>query len=120
LSADAVFVTSGLNGPADAGAIMTCPKSGCTAPLTLVGSLHHPVAIATDEAAVYWADEGTHPGTSIDGDVGKCALSGCPAGPTFLATSQNEPGAIALDATCVYWALSPSGVGTGDIQRTAK
>jgi hypothetical protein len=115
-----VYATSGQYGPDDAGAIMTCPKSGCISPTTLAGALQHPIAVTVDSTTVYWVDQGTMAAEFGDGDVGSCPKAGCPGGPTFLATQQHIAGAITTDDACVYWALSPTGVGTGAILRTPK
>lgn len=115
-----VYVTSGEYGPDDAGAIVECPTTGCSSPVTLAGGLHHPIAVAIDVNTVYWVDQGTKAAGFTDGDVASCPKTGCPGGPTLLATGLASPSAIATDATCVYYALGPSGVGTGAILRVPK
>jgi hypothetical protein len=120
VDADRVYVTSGQYGPDDAGAILTCPKSGCAEPATLAGGLHHPIAVAADSTTVYWVDEGTMAANFVDGDVASCPKTGCAGGARFLATSQNTPAAIATDESCVYWVETPHGAGTGAIHRTGK
>jgi hypothetical protein len=46
----------------EAGSIRKCAISGCdNSPATLASGLNYPVAIAVDEAFVYWAEQGTGP-----------------------------------------------------------
>jgi hypothetical protein len=115
-----VYITSGSNETEGSGSILRCAKAGCSTPETMAGSLSHPIALTVDASGVYWIDEGTVAANLADGDVGVCPLSGCPSGPTFLATDQPSPGAVATDDACVYWAQSPDGAGNGAILRASK
>jgi hypothetical protein len=76
-----------------------------------------PSGLAVDCANVYWINLGTPPpptgekpvGPYTDGQVMKCAISGCNNHPTALASGRQQsltrgaPLPIALDATSVYW-----------------
>jgi len=73
-----------------------------------------PSGIAVDGNGAYWADEANgNAGTST---VVYCPKSGCPQGPTVLASSLQGALLVALDASFVYWT---DYVG-GQVMRVAK
>jgi sugar lactone lactonase YvrE len=71
------------------------------APTTLASDQSLPYGIALDGENIYWVTEA--------GEVMKCPLQGCPAGPdggtspVVLASGQNGPLGIAVDKTSLYW-----------------
>src|SRR5690242_5272315 len=56
-------------------------------------------AIALDDDFVYWTNNVNSPG----GHVLRCAKTGCPQGPTLIASGLGYPWSIAVDSFFVYW-----------------
>lgn len=101
---DAMFWNSAGTPPSFAdGALLTCPKTGCTSPVVIADHLPYPTALTTDADNVYWTTLGADaPGT---GGVYRCAKTGCgPEGPIAIAAKRSAPSAIAIVGDHVYWA----------------
>jgi hypothetical protein len=81
---------------ADAGAVLRCPKSGCSANVTTLASgLINAYAVGADANSVYFND-----GQSVL----KCPLAGCGGAPTTLGSvGFLDVGGIAVDGKNVYW-----------------
>jgi hypothetical protein len=65
--------------------------------------LSSPQYIALDATSVYWSE------LTTGGSVMKCAKSGCPGGPTTLASGGSPQGIVVVGDT-VIWADSASGI----------
>ncbi len=72
-----------------------CKASVCQ-PVVLATGQTSPMAIALNSTYVFWVNFTT------PGGIMRCAKSGCPNGPTQLATASN-PRTVAADETNVYW-----------------
>ena len=115
-------VGAGASEPDDAGAILSCPKTGCTTPTVVAKNQNHPGALALDASRVYWVNEG---GTAVrdTGAILSCPKTGCGAGPTVHASAQNLPSSIAVDQGCVYWTVMGDASATppnGSVQSVRK
>jgi hypothetical protein len=97
-------VGAGASEPDDAGAILSCPKTGCTTPTVVAKGQNHPGALAIDASRVYWVNEG---GTGLrnSGAILSCPKTGCGTGPKVHASAQALPSSIAVDQACVYWTV---------------
>jgi len=86
---------------AEAGAIMTCPTSGCPdgGPSPFVSGQPGAFAVAADGTNLYFTR------LESNGSVLACPLSGCPK-PTVLASGQNSAKVVVQDAVSVYWLTS--------------
>jgi hypothetical protein len=74
------------------------PNGVGTATVPVFGSGQDIVAVACDDAGVYWTNSVRGSGTVV-----MCPHAGCGAAPKVLALGQDSPWGIALDATSVYW-----------------
>lgn len=85
------------------GAVYALPKAGGTA-VRLASEIEFPLAIAIDDAYVYWVDVGSFAGSAIrpNGKVERVKKNG--ESRQTLASGLSTPFAIALDATDVYFA----------------
>jgi hypothetical protein len=101
-------------GPYTGGAILACPVAGCGAAGPLVLASYPQwlpgAALLVDGTDLYWTTEDA---TGRYGEVVRCAVGGCGAAPTPLATTRTSQATrgLAVDATNVYW----SDPGTGQI-----
>jgi hypothetical protein len=59
-------------------------------------------AIAVTPTDVYWT-------MGSQGTVLKCAISGCPQGPTTFASAETNTDGLTIDSANVYWTNSPAG-----------
>ena len=90
------------------GSVLRCPVTGCpSGPTVLASALAFPTSVVADDTTAYWIDIGYAPNTP-DGSLGACAVAGCGARVTALATSQsfwNYSGrtATAIDDQYIYW-----------------
>jgi hypothetical protein len=83
-----------------AGAIMTCPASGCGgAARVFAKDQPGAFAITHDSNNLYWTL------LAKDGMVLSCPLAGCTE-PTVLGAMQDSPTSVAQDDVSVYWANS--------------
>ena len=81
----------------------TCPSSGCSQVTTLASGIPLPVGLASDAEYVYWSATLLQQDPNHSGVILKCAISGCPGGPTTVIGGLDIPGAVAVDDTHVYW-----------------
>jgi len=99
-SAIAVAPTSSLVVWTTTSNVEGCPTSGCANPqvlATLPITGDYLGGIAADATNVYFTDP-------QGGFVYSCPLSGCPTGPTILASGETSPSPVAVDESHVYWA----------------
>lgn len=92
--------------PLKMGKIWSCPKSDCSAGITVLASgLDQPTSIATDGTNVYWNEIGTDDGLQREGLglVRKCAVTGCDNQPTTIADGLGFPGDLVLHGERLYW-----------------
>jgi hypothetical protein len=73
---------------------------GACQPVVLAANQLNPVALAIDDASVYWITSGS------DGAVMRCALSGCGGNAEAYVIGQPNPNDIAVDDSFVYWSQS--------------
>jgi hypothetical protein len=91
------------------GTVQSCPLTGCASEPVLIASQQaYPQSLAVGRESAYWL-------TSLDlgplsffaggwrGQLVECAITGCGASPSVLATEEGGPRAVAVDATHVYW-----------------
>jgi len=77
--------------------------AGACQPVALATGQAYPLDLAIDSTNAYWTIWGTLPSNYNDGEIRKCALTGCANAPTTVAKSSDEPTSIAIDATNVYF-----------------
>ncbi len=83
---------------ASAGAVMSCPLTGCgNGPTTLVSGLNQPEPLLLDGTSLFWG-EVNNTGSA---HIATCELPSCsPVGQLYQTATK----AIAVDATSLYWA----------------
>jgi hypothetical protein len=113
VKADDVFVFQ--SSDATSFALTRYPSGDFAHPSTLCTGQSQPGGVAVDGANVYWTTTGASAPTT--GAVMKCAIGGCTAGPTVMASGQEAgdyPDLVAVDGTTVYWvdSLGQRGVAT--------
>jgi len=103
----------------DDGTVMSCAKAGCAGHPTRLassppsGNLFAAQSLVVQGGVAYWTSSGLSgagdpPQAPTPGTVLACPVTGCPSGPTTLATTGAaslswELTGLALDATSVYW-----------------
>jgi hypothetical protein len=93
------------------GAILRCPVTGClpSGPEVVASRLAYPDGLVADDTNAYWANLGTVPIAPV-GSIAKCAVEGCGANTTTLASSETffatHEHAVAVDDQYVYWVTS--------------
>lgn len=96
-------------------------------PLLLARDQLGPIALAVDDANVYWFNRGTFEASlkdqfsNGDASVMKCARKGCGGRPTALASnrfaSAQETSAFVLGGGYLYWTEWPEAFGRGSLVR---
>jgi hypothetical protein len=116
----------------DPAAIGVCPAAGCgdAGALAVTNNVGvYSQALAMDDANVYWISSTSRTGGGKSGEVTalmegaiyECPLSGCPGGPTALATYPTWLGGtvITSDGANVYWAFEDISGDFGTVMRCA-
>jgi hypothetical protein len=97
------------------GELLQYPKRAGGTAVTLAQLLSDLRAIVVDEASVYWIDNGSGSGKSIQ----KVAIGGGPL--TTIVGGDKSPSGLAVDAASLYWTESdPSGARDGVMKLTPK
>jgi hypothetical protein len=101
-----------------AGAIKSCPLTGCEGePTVLASGQPYLEGLAVDGQQAYWLTAfrdwrsplSTYDHGTIPGEVVQCGMLGCVTNVAVLVGNQVRPAAIAVDATHVYWASNGQG-----------
>jgi hypothetical protein len=90
------------------GTVLRCPVTGCPSGPTVVASgLPFPRGVVADDANAYWVNVGNDMTIAPDGSFAKCAVGGCGANATTVASSETFVNAgdhaVAIDGAYVYW-----------------
>lgn len=79
-----------------------CTGGACQV-VTLAAGQAYPVDLAIDAAYVYWTIWGSTAGNFNDGEIRRCAITGCGGVPQTVTKSGSEPTSVAVDASYVYF-----------------
>jgi hypothetical protein len=102
-----VFWATYLDDGTDNSSIVECDVGGCNGePTVLVSSPDYVQSLVADASNAYWMSSDVNGSWKIEA----CPASGCPAGPTVLATEASAHGgsfgSLATDGTSVFWTYS--------------